>query len=304
MGVIVQRDSISSYSSPFNLGHKALAELFDGTVVVQEKVDGSQFSFTRRGSAIIYRSRNQEVDPLNAGMFARGIEAMQDILPDLTDGWTYRGEYLQKPRHNTLSYERVPLRHVIIFDIDRGDQDYLTMEEVHNECERLGFEMVPHWFCYNTPDMEQVDEWLKVTSVLGGEREGVVFKNYAKIDLHSKKTLMGKYVSDSFKETHNKSWKDRNPGKSHVVTLIIESLRTEARWMKAVQHLREAGQLENSPRDIGLLLKEVGTDILKDNEAEIKERLFKALWKDIQKGVTKGLPEWYKRLLAEEAFDV
>jgi hypothetical protein len=37
--------SLRSYSSPFNLGHKALEDLFDGTVTVQEKIDGSQFSF-------------------------------------------------------------------------------------------------------------------------------------------------------------------------------------------------------------------------------------------------------------------
>ena len=39
------KSTIRSYSSPFNLGHKALAVLFSGSVTVQEKIDGSQFSF-------------------------------------------------------------------------------------------------------------------------------------------------------------------------------------------------------------------------------------------------------------------
>jgi hypothetical protein len=34
-----------SYSSIYALGHKALAELFMEPVLIEEKVDGSQFSF-------------------------------------------------------------------------------------------------------------------------------------------------------------------------------------------------------------------------------------------------------------------
>jgi ATP-dependent RNA circularization protein (DNA/RNA ligase family) len=44
---------ILSYPSIYALGHRAIRELFDGPVVVEEKIDGSQFSFgvsARRGS--------------------------------------------------------------------------------------------------------------------------------------------------------------------------------------------------------------------------------------------------------------
>ena len=34
-----------SYGKIFNLGHKETEALFDGPVVVEEKIDGSQFSF-------------------------------------------------------------------------------------------------------------------------------------------------------------------------------------------------------------------------------------------------------------------
>ena len=42
-----------------------------------------------------------------------------------------------------------------------------------------------------------------------------------------------------------------------MIVQLAEGLRTEARWRKAVQHLREEGRLERSPKDIGALLVEL-----------------------------------------------
>ena len=36
---------------------------------------------------------------------------------------------------------------------------------------------------------------------------------------------------------------------------------------------------------------------------EIKEKLFNHFWQQIQRGITAGLPEWYKQKLLESAFD-
>ncbi len=72
--------------------------------------------------------------------------------------------------------------------------------------------------------------------------------------------------------------------------------------MKAVQHLREAGKLEGSPRDIGLLIEEVRRDIEKECRDEIEAILWKWAWSDVSRLVTRGLPEWYKNLLLEKQF--
>jgi hypothetical protein len=57
-----------------------------------------------------------------------------------------------------------------------------------------------------------------------------------------------------------------------------------------------------SPKDIGLLVKEVPKDIRDECEDEIKEILFSHFWSKISRGVIRGLPEWYKKKLAEESF--
>ncbi|GAG06933.1 unnamed protein product, partial [marine sediment metagenome] len=236
-------NAIRGYSSPFNLGHRALKELFSGPVTVQEKIDGSQFSFGVKDSELLCRSRGQQIDLGAPGMFKLAVETARDLEIQglLKEGWTYRGEFLMKPKHNTLAYERVPRGNVILFDIDRGDQDYLTMAMLVGAATVLDLELVPTWTINaapSKPSMRQIDEWLDKDSILGGcKREGLVFKNYERYDPGSK-VLMGKYVSEKFREKHGKDWKERNPSSKAFIEALTEKYATEARWAKAAQHLR------------------------------------------------------------------
>lgn len=108
-------------------------------------------------------------------------------------------------------------------------------------------------------------------------------KNYARFG-RDKKALLGKFVSEAFKEVHAKEWKTSNPSNGDIILQITGTLKTAARWNKAVQHLREAGKLEDSPRDIGLLMKEVPTDIEKEEVDYIKDKLYEYAWPHIRRG--------------------
>jgi hypothetical protein len=216
---------------------------------------------------------------------------------DLRDGWLYRCEYLSKPKHNTLAYERVPKDNLIVFDICTGIEDYLPWEEKHAEAERIGLESVPLLF-WGMAAVDTLLSLLETESVLGGKVEGIVVKRY---DLFTGdgKIAVGKVVREDFKEKHSREWKKTNPGGKDILGLLTETYRSEARWEKAVQHMRDQGKLEGIPRDIGTLIKEVPTDLLEEEEDAIKEALFKWAWPKIRRGVTRGLPEWYKRRLLE-----
>ena len=85
--------------------------------------------------------------------------------------------------------------------------------------------------------------------------------------------------------------------------MIGSALNTQARWQKALQHLREAGKIEDSVRDIGLLMREIPEDVLKECEEEIKEQLFKWAWPHIRRSVARGAPEWYKEHLLKLQFE-
>jgi len=292
-----------TYPKVYALGHAAVANLFDGPVVVQEKVDGSQFSFGIFNGTLKCRSKGKEQDPdAPDQMFTHALETVHAIKGKLVHGWTYRGEYLQKRKHNALCYDRVPNGHIILFDINDNHESYLPPAKVRDEALHLGLECVPTLATLgHQPSMDDLNAWLDIESILGGHKiEGVVIKNYTQFGA-DKKALMAKFVSEAFKEKHAKVWGEQNKSHKDIVADIVDVYCNENRWAKAVQHLREVGVLEGSPRDIGLLIKEIPADILDECEDEIKELLFRHFWKQISRGVVIGIPEWYKRRLAESA---
>jgi len=295
--------TLHSYGKIHNLGHKAIANLFLDAVIVQEKVDGSQFSFGVINGELYCRSRGKE-QHLEAPdkMFEKAVEFVKSIKPKLVEGWTYRAEYLAKPKHNTLCYNRTPKNNLVLFDIDIGDQDYMSSDHVKGIAESLDLEPVPTFAIGIYTSFEQFKPLLEKESVLGGPTvEGVVVKNYNRFGQDGK-ALMGKYVSEKFKEKHIKDWKERNPFGSDIKLQIGESLKTEARWHKSIQHLRERGELLDEPKDIGPLLKEINQDVLEECKEEIMETLFNWAWKDISRLITRGFPEWYKQELAKLQF--
>jgi hypothetical protein len=301
--------SWGSYPSIYNLGHRAIANLLDGPVLVEEKVDGSQFSFgkdfdgalrVRSKGAVMYIDAPEK-------MFNKAIAAVGEVAHLLVPGWTYRGEYLAKPKHNTLAYDRVPRNHIIIFDINTGLQTYLDHATKAKEASRLGFETVPLLACGTISSLDTFRGFLDQESILGGQKiEGVVVKpfNYDLLG-QDKKVLFGKFVSEHFKEVHQRTWKEEHAtkGSNDILAILAQQYTTPARWAKAVQHLAEAGLIEDSPKDIGKLMAEVPQDVAKECEEEIKEQLYKWAWPQMRRLVTRGLPEWYKEQLLKKQFD-
>jgi hypothetical protein len=297
-----EMNQIHSYPSVMQIGHKMIADIFTGDVLIEEKIDGSQFSFGLLGGELVCRSKGkQQLIDAPDDLFKKAIENVRDL--DLHPNWTYRGEFLAKPKHNTLPYARVPKNNIIIFDVNTGLETYMSYEDKVTEAERLGFEIVPKMYQGNVDNFEMFKDFLAKDSILGGCKvEGVVVKNY-NLFTAEKKVAMGKYVSENFKEVHGDDWKQRNPSSTDFEEILLGKYRTPARWEKAIQHLRDNGLLEGSPKDIGALVREVPNDVLKECEQEIKDDLFAHFWPRMSRGLTHGLPEYYKDELAKSAFD-
>lgn len=299
----------------YNVGHRVLKEFFNHPVQVQEKIDGSFFAFglfpeiDNGEGPLRLRSKGAVMHVDAPGALFRPAVAMVKALWEkglLREGWMYRGEAVCKPKHNSLAYDRTPAGNVILFDICTGDEDYLPYQELAAEAARLGLEVVPliTEFAAGTCTAEQLLALLDRESILGGQKiEGVVCKPLVPLFSLDKKLLMAKFVSEGFKEVHGKAWKEANPKKADVVQALISRYTTAARWQKAVIHLREQGLIEDSPKDIGLIIREVAPDILKEEEEFMKEYLFKWAWPHIARGVVRGLPEWYKEQLVKLQFN-
>ena len=108
--------------------------------------------------------------------------------------------------------------------------------------------------------------------------------------------MHGKFVSEAFKELHS----SKKESKQNVWSAYKEQFRSEARWHKAFQHLRDDGLIIDEPKDIGAIIKEVMRDIEEECGDDIKAKMWDIFSKDLFKTAIYGLPEWYKRKLLED----
>jgi len=290
---------LHSYPKIYNLNHYEVEGILDKYVQVEEKVDGSQFSFGIREKDGLLLCRSKSASISIGGPPAAFIEAVDTVLTLLErdvikPGWIYRCEYLQKPKHNVLRYDQIPRGHLVLFDVEMSDGKFIDSEARYEIAAELGIDVVPI-LARGKLHKEELDALLKTESFLGGTQiEGVVIKTYAD------QPMVAKYVSPQFREKASPDWKV-NVRRNDTVQRLIEQLTTEARWQKAIQHLQEADQLSNSPSDIGPIIKEVLRDVQEEEGERIREVLFKHTWPIIAKGITKGLPNWYKaRIFGEQ----
>lgn len=294
---------IGSYTEIYHVAHKAVEDIFSGPVLIEEKVDGSFCSFMLdENDGLLMRSKGQalhEGSP-SSKMFNEAMASIKERADLLVPNQVWRAEYLRAPKHNTIKYDRVPKGHLVVFDIELSMGNYASSKQRQEMAEFIGLESVPILFeGLWDKDLAALKEFFELDSYLGGSKiEGVVVKNH-QLFLGGYSFAAGKLVSEAFKESHNQEWKKSNPSKGDIVDQLIKNHKTEARWLKAVQHLRDAGKLTNSPVDIGPLLKEISEDVKKEEEDAIKEALFKWAYPKISRGMTAGFVDWYKERLLQ-----
>lgn len=295
---------ITAFPKIFTLGTSYVKDIFNEEVEISEKIDGSQFAFGRIDGKVVLRSKGREMFLeshdrmfLEACMF---VNSNSHLFPD---GIIFYTEYLKKPKHNTLKYNRIPKNHLMLFAMMHISQTFKS--NLSEYADLLGIECVPIIYKGKIDNLSELTGLLSRDSVLGGVKiEGVVAKNYERSFLLGGQPIpimAGKYVSESFKEVNRERWGAEEKTASRM-EVFKESFRTEARWQKAIQHLEERGVLNHEPSDIGKLIKEIQADI----EAEEKENIKYFLWNEfkgeIMRKATWGAPEWYKKKLMESSF--
>lgn len=292
---------MKSFPKILTLGQKYTESIFDGYVEVTEKVDGSQFGFGKINGELFIRSKGCLLDIDNPNdMFKQGVIYIKSIAEKIPDNTLFHGEYLQTPKHNTLAYSKIPKNHICLFSVSYPDDTFVTHNKIKEWADIFEVDCVPLLFSGIVADTSKILELIGSESYLGGAKmEGVVVKNYDKTVMIGGQIIpimSAKYVSDEFKEVHQNNWKTENT-KSGKIDMYKLQFRSEARFEKAMQFLRDSGQLELEPRDIPKLLERVNRDILEEEKENIKDFLWGIYGKEILATATKGLPEWYKNKL-------
>lgn len=294
------------YPKILNIGDSLLRSLFIGQVNVEEKVDGSMFRvwFNSQGK-MLTGSKSVSYDeehPVDKG-FYKAVESAVNHLSyhDFRDMF-FVFEYLAKPKQNTLTYSRVPKDNLVLLDI-MADNQFISYQQKKEIADEIGFEVVPLLFQGIINSADELQELLKTESFLGKSViEGVVIKNYTQfhtIPYMVGMPVFGKFVRKEFKELNKIEWKVGIP----IEDRIIEGFPKEARWQKAVQHLKEQGLLTGGVKDIGRILEEINRDFEEECSDMIKELLWKEYKRKIQTKMKHGFADWFKKKLLEEIWE-
>lgn len=291
---------VPRYPKVLVLGSTYTENALVGEVILQEKIDGSQlrWGWDEDGQFHV-ASRNKEIIQDNAGMFKEGVKTLLSNQRKTSKNSYFFGEYLQRPKHNTLKYDATPKNHIVLFDAT-VDGQWLTRKELAEWAYFWDIDLIPEFYVGECDVDRLKDLNAKTDSYLGGEKiEGVVIKNYGQLlEVHGVvRPLFTKYVREEYKERHQKNPEHR-PKKTTVQDYLI-SFRNENRWLKAIQHLQEDGKLLNEPKDIGALIKLIQQDIEEEEKENIKDFLYSVYEQDIKRIAIRGFPEWYKERLLE-----
>jgi len=300
---------IKSFPKIFAIGTDYIKNIFDNEVEITEKIDGSNFIFGKIDGILYTRSKGAQLYFDNPDkMFEEAVNYVSSIQDKVNNNTIYFCEYLKGPKHNVLKYDRIPKNHLILFGVSDNTgtlfkNDYKELKKI---AKNLDIEIIPLIYNGKIKNSDELIKMLEIDSVLGGNKvEGVVVKNYKQPFLLGGQPIplmMGKYVSEKFKEVHRNNW-----GRGHTSIgkwqKLKESFKTEARWEKGIQHLREEGKLENDPRDIGRLIKEIHKDITEEEKENIKEFLWEEYGSELLRYSTGGFPEYYKEKILKSSFE-
>lgn len=274
------------YGKVHRLGSKEHAGFDeDAEIIVQEKMDGSQFSFWVEDGQLVCCSRTSRLDINEPGaMFAKAVATARLAHRNglLEGGEVFYGEAFQRRRHNVLEYGVEPLGGLVLFEVSRSTK---TIEEHAKE---MGCTPVKE--LYRGPLLPKDELRAMATGIsptLGGRREGVVVKQLAPTYSRCK------IVSPEFAEVKVvKSTKSDNP-----VADIGRAFAQPARYQKALQRLTEQGRITGTERDIGALIGEVRRDMFEEEKDAIAGALFALFSKDVGRAAVANVADWYKGVL-------
>ena len=248
--------------------------MFEGSIYLQEKIDGANGSFTLRDDETIQFTSHYRVIPdSESSMFTLGMEYVKRTadISKMVKGYVYYGEYGVK---HTLEYSGLPL--FIGFDVyDTNSCRYLDAESAKLEFERIGIPFVPMVRVITCDELSEIDS--DIPSKYGPlQAEGIVIKSY------SGGQQFAKLVNAEFKELNSLIFGKSTKRLETDSQRIIHRYVTDARVMKAIYRHTDDGE-ELHMRLMTILPEEVWNDVIDECAPELLTSNFIINMREIKK---------------------
>lgn len=271
----------------------------DRGIVVQEKLDGSNASFTIENGKLECFSRRKKLNESNTlNGFYEWVH--KNISEDDTfiEGYIIFGEWLVKHKVN---YKEKYYKNFYVFDVyDKVNEEYLPHKEVLKFADLLSLQTVktllvvePEHFDELKPEhVHQLVGKSDMTEV-SNTGEGVVVKF---LDGKTDWETYFKLLSTSFKETYRK--KMTKEGKNNA--LIADYAMTKNRMEKMIFRALEEGRLKEDElqlENFSKIIKEVGKDFADDIMIEERDTILSL----VEKQIKRNMPHILREVLEERA---
>lgn len=268
---------MKKYKKIRTLGHRENENIFtvnDDKIIIQEKLDGSNFRFWREGDKLIFGSRNVNNLDKNNHQFSATINYLKEKIdvdkldPDII----YIGEAMKK---HSINYDWGNIPKFIGYDVVYKDNGLpLSYKLAIKEFNKIGLEFVRVIFegtAYEVRNNIDLNSFLDKDSPYreAGRPEGIVIKNYDRLNQFGR-PLYAKMVRDDFKEK-NKVKFDNKKTKKRDALYITEKYATEARIKKIILKMVNNEGKNLSRELMNSLIPKVIKDILSESIIEIYE---------------------------------
>ena len=258
------------YEKIHRLGKEEVEGILEGTVYIQEKIDGANTSIWLDNRNLKLASRNQEI--------TNGFNGFVDYIYDRIQGASIRkllneypnyrlyGEWLVK---HTIHYKEDAYRHFYLFDILNEENDeWLEPIEVSHLAVSFGIEKPWMMDKLESPTVEQIKEYVG-KSAIGDKGEGVVIKNSQFINKWGH-NCHAKLVTNEFAEDNGLLFNSNNKAadnynEMYIVNKWLQKARVDKICNKLQSELDEPLDMQHIPR----ITQTVFHDLIQEEAWEI-----------------------------------
>lgn len=266
------QNKLIKYLKIHSLGSPETEGILDEVVVVESKIDGSNFRvrYLPEENKLIFGSRNNELSNdtdeeqwIAIKSYKKAFkEHKESFIPNVI----YFSESMQK---HTISYDSgIPdTIGYDIFDLERNE--FWDWKAAKQAFENIGIPFINVHYEGLLKDItkEQLNEYIKQSPYRKEGDEGIVIKCYKKLNPYGR-PLFAKIVDLIFKEKNKTVFKGETPKVKTNDEDIVEEYFTKGRFIKAINHFKD----DNEIIDMSLmpkLFKYISEDILSENILEI-----------------------------------
>lgn len=259
------------YDKIMRLGKEETEGILEGTVYIQEKIDGANCSvyYDSLLQEIVICSHSREIARIGESKEKilyefRGlidyIKNHSNIINMIKQGTDYifYGEWLVK---HTVAYPEELYQQVYFFDIyNKITHEYTDLELAIEVFEKYGVKYLPIMATLRHPQIDDVKKYLTVNTFKGTpQQEGIVIKRAGYVNKFGR-TQWAKIVNEKFQERKKEVWK-RGKKNEPVEGKIALTYTTRARVEKIMEKMFD-GTAPVNERRLGELLQRVYHDII------------------------------------------